>query len=323
MELMKHVVRYAVVAGLVGGAAVVVIGPDRAGALVDQTRSKITTVIDAQIDDPIALRAQMRQLESEYPKRIAEVRGDLSELQQQVVQLNRELEVSDRVVDLAAADMTQMQGMIAKAEATQATSGSGHVVKVVFGSQPLELKDAYGKANSIRQVHETYASRAADIQRDLGHLAKQESRLSTLLQQLETEHAEFQSQLWQMDRQVDSIARNERLIGVMEKRQRTIDEQSRYGAKSLDQLAGQFADIRAQQEARLESLGTGVTTLNYEDRAKFELDSKASALAPLTPQDVRAVSPSRPTIIEIRPDDVDAPSESEPASKPLATNASR
>ncbi|MFZ4574955.1 MAG: hypothetical protein ACOYN0_11195 [Phycisphaerales bacterium] len=320
MEMMKHVVRYAVIAGLVGGAAVAVAGPQRVSALFDQTRGKINQAIDSQIEDPVALRSQMRQLEGEYPARIAEVRGDLAELQHQVAQLNRELEVSHRVVGLASNDLDQMQGMISRAEIAQTSASGNHVVKVVFANQSIELKDAYGKANRIRQVQAAYSSRATDIERDLGYLGQQESRLTALLNQLETEHAEFQSQLWQMDRQVDSIARNERLIGMMEKRQRTIDQQSRYGAHSLDQLSGRFADIRAKQEAKLEALGTGTTTLNYEDRAKLDIDTEQSRVAPTTLRP----APSRPTVIEIRPEDsAEQTPAPQPKSEPLALNSNR
>lgn len=310
MECLKHVVRYAVIAGLVGGVAVGVAGPERVGAIFSQTRGKITQAIDSQIDDPVALRAQMKKLESEYPARISEVRSDLTELRQQVGQMNRELEVSRRVVDLASADLSQMQSLITKAEAAQVT-GQGQIVKVVFGSEPIELKDAYSKANRIRQVHASYAARTSDIERDLGYLSQQEERLASLLTKLETEHADFQAQLWQMDRQVDSIARNERLINVMERRQRTIDEQSRYHVSSLDQLSSQFADIRAKQDAKLESLAGGVATMNYEDRAKFELDGEKSSSAPKSP----AVQ-VRPSVIEIHPDSVDQVE----SGKPMASN---
>jgi predicted RNase H-like nuclease (RuvC/YqgF family) len=311
MELCKNIVRYAVIAGLVGGVAVGVAGPDRVGAILSQTRGKVTQAIDSQIEDPVALRAQMKKLESEYPARISEVRSDLTELRQQVAQMNRELEVSRRVVDLASADLSQVQSLITKAEAAQ-VNGQGHVVKVVFGSEPIELKDAYGKANRIRQVHASYAARTSDIERDLGYLSQQEERLSTLLTKLETEHSEFQAQLWQMDRQVDSIARNERLISVMERRQRTIDEQSRYHASSLDQLSSQFADIRAKQDAKLESLAGGVATMNYEDRAKFELDGEKSFGGAKLP-----APQIRPSIIEIRPDT----QLQDETVKPLASNA--
>jgi DNA repair exonuclease SbcCD ATPase subunit len=319
MAFTKTVVRSAVILALVGGTAAIIVGPDRLGALFDQTQNSINRQVDKVITDPVALRAQMRKLEAEYPERLAEVRRDLSELQQQKAQLVREREVSARVVELAEQDLTTLQAMIERGEQAAQTAQAmydsdsaygGHVVRVVFNNQSIPLKEAYNKATRIQQVHAAYVSRAADIDRDMGYLEQQEQRLTDLLSQLETEYAEFQAQVWQMDRQVDSIARNERLIEMMEKRQRTLDEQGRYKAHSLDQLASRFADIRARQEARLEALGTATSTLNYEDRAKFEIDSRK-------PLELRSnLKPTRApaTVIEITPADI----QRAPALKPTA-----
>jgi predicted RNase H-like nuclease (RuvC/YqgF family) len=323
MALCKNFVRFAVIAGLVGGTAVLVIGPDRLGALFDQTQNKIHEGIDQCIEDPVALRAQMRKLEGEYPARLAEVRSDLAELKAQKAQLVREREVSSRVVELAEQDMDTLQAMIQRGEQAQQTaqalydpadpeSGGAHIVKVVFNNQSIPLKEAYTKATRIQQVHTAYTSRANDIERDMGYLDQQEQRLSDLLSQLETEYAEFQAQVWAMDRQVDSIARNERLIDVMEKRQQTLDEQGRYKAHSLEQLSGRFADIRARQEAKLEALGTASSTTNYEDRAKFDIDSKK----PMEFKKPLLKTKTPATVIEITPADLKKPA---PAAAPKAT----
>ncbi len=322
MAVCKNVVRYGVIAALVAGTAAVVAGPDRLGALLTQTRGQVQGAIDGHISDPVALRAQIRSLEGQYPGRIAEVRGDLAELREQQRQLTRELEVSHRVVALAQQDLEQIQDLIARGEAAS-TTGEGAIVRVVFNNERIDLKDAYAKAQRISQVQAAYSNRVNDIERDMGYLGTQEQRLSGLLDQLSTEHAEFQAQVWMMDRQIDSIARNDRLIKMMEKRQRTIDEQSRYSAHSLDQLAGRFADIRAKQEAKLETLGTPGTSLNYEDRAKMELDSKrategpaAGAMENFKPSSLKPLT--RPSVIEIRPESRKAPAPEVEAPKEIA-----
>jgi len=311
MSFAKHIVRYGVIAGLVGGTAALVAGPDRLGVLFTQLRQSVNAHIDCAIDDPTALRAQMKQLEGQYPERIAEVRGDLAELREQRAHLQRERAVSERVVSLAASDLDQMQGLIGKAEATQSaftlasdTQSRPAIIRVVFNGESVDMKDAYTKANKIQQVKAAYSGRLAEIDRDLSYLPQQESRLAQLSDQLGTEHQEFQAQLWQMDRQVDSISRNERLIGMMEKRQQTLDEQGRYRTNSLDQLSSRFADIRAKQEAKLEVLGQSSNALNYEDRAKFDLDARTSygvkvnpSLAPLTVEpNVIEITPSSPSV---------------------------
>jgi len=307
MCFAKHLVRYGVIAGLVGGTAALVAGPERIGALFTQTRNSINSCIDRNIDDPIALRVQMKQLEGEYPQRISEVRGDLAELREQISQLKREQAVSERVVTLANTDFEQMQNLLAKAQSTQSSitlaSDTGlapqapHIIRVVFNGESLDMKQAFAKANKIQQIRGAYSNRMTEIERDLGYLAQQETRLTQLADQLDTEHQDFQAQMWQMDRQVDSIARNDRLIGMMEKRQQTLDEQGRYNANSLEQLSSRFADIRAKQESKLEMLGQSSNAINYEDRAKFDLDARNS-YGSVTPEPTK---PSR-SIIEITPD---------------------
>lgn len=303
MCIMKGIVRTGVIVALVGGTAALIAGPHRIGALFDQAREKVNSTIDANISDPVALRAQLKSLESEYPKRLETVSSDLAEVQAQIAQLNRDLEVSERVVAIAETDADQIQSLIGKGESIQQTSGTygeARVVRVVFNNESIDLKDAYSKATRIRQVHEVYTQRVADIQRDLSYLQQQQTRLSDLRDQLSKEQAEFQTQMWQLDRQVDTIARNDRLIEVMERRQKTIEEQSRYQAGSLNHVATRFADIRAKQESRLESLSSGTTTTNYEDRAKYELDSERSKIGRLSP--LRRELPVKPAVVEVRPE---------------------
>lgn len=317
----KLIVRSLVIAGALGGTALVIAGPERIGAIGNQTRDSINAAIDKHIDDPIALRSQLRSLQEQYPVKIAEVRGDLAELTAQSAQLNRELEVSQRVVALADNDLASLQGLIGKAETTQTAmpasmGGVQPVVQIVFANETLNLTDAYARANHIREVKETYAAREADIERDQGYLSQQEQRLTDLLGQLEREQTEFQTQIFALDRQIDAIARNTRMIDVMEKRQASIEQHSRYKAHSLDQLTGRLADMRAKQEAQLQSLGKTQTTQNYENRAKFDLDAKGQYHNNLNKNDQTTFKPKAP-VIRITPDSP-APVEN---SKPLGTSA--
>lgn len=298
----KSIVRSALILALVGGTTVAIAGPERVAALVTQTKSKIHTRIDKHIADPIAIRAQLRDLEGQYPARIAEVRADLAELEAQQTQLSRELAVSERVVALADADLQQVQSLIARAQDARAQN-VGHVIRVRLDNQSMDLDEAYLKANSISASRSAYASRAADIERDLGYLTQQRERLSALLTQLETERADFQSQLWALDRQVDAIARNDRMIELMSKRQETLDSASRYQAVSLDQLTSKMTDIRARQESELQSLAGRNNVASYERTAKYQLDIENSRLRLEAPfqAPVSAIE-VRPPVIEIGPD---------------------
>lgn len=296
----RLLVRSTLLLALAGGAAVAVAGPERVSAIFSQTRSKINSSIDKHIEDPVALRAQLRDLEGQYPARIAEIRADLIELESQMSQLNRELAVSERVVALADADLAQVQGLLAKAEEAR-LQNVGHVIRVRVDNQSMDLDTAYSKANTISQSRSAYAARAADIERDLGYLEQQRERLSTILGQLETERAEFQTQLFTLDRQVDAIARNERMIELMSKRQETLDKASRYEAASLDQLTSKMADIRARQESELQTLASRGTPTTYEQQAKYQLDLESARPGPARPSSVEV----KPPVLEITPEKAD------------------
>jgi DNA repair exonuclease SbcCD ATPase subunit len=310
MCFVKGLVRYGLIAGLVAGAGLVIAGPDRAFALVTQTRESINCQIDKAVKDPVALRAQLRKLEGQYPARIADVRGDLAELRTQIGQLNRDQNVNQRAAELASADLSSLKGMLAKAESLRTGTNSmlasgtvendnAPVFAVRFAGETLGIDQAYSKVTSVEQHALAFSQRVSDIERDLGYLTQQESRLATLLDQLETEQGQFQSQLWQLDRQVDAIARNDRMIDMMGKRQATIDKHSRYRAESLDQVNARVSDIRARQEAQLESLAKTTSVNGYENRARIELDSRTAATRFTT-----APAKAKPPVIEVKPEDV-------------------
>ena len=67
------------------------------------------------------------------------------------------------------------------------------------------------------------------------------------------------------------------MIEIMEARQATLDELGPYKAHSIDQVKDRLAQVRAQQEAKLESLATGENELSYEDRAKLSLGGEKAA----------------------------------------------
>jgi predicted RNase H-like nuclease (RuvC/YqgF family) len=319
MGFIKPVIWIGVAGTVAAGTAVAVMGGPRACALFEQTRSKINASIDTRIDDPVALRQQLRELESQYPGRIAEVRGDLAELTSQIGQLEREQKVSARVVELAEADLGEIKSLLAKAETARTENGFA-LVRVRFGDDSLDLEDAYGKANQISQLRGAYASKTADIEGNLEVLRQQETRLNQILGQLEAERAEFQAQLWQLDRQVDAIARNDRMIEMLENRQEAFEKYDRYGnVTSPDQVQGQIAKILAEQESRLNALSIENVHNDYETQAENELSYQnrigAEILGRATEERTIELAPA---VIEITPD---GETREVPAkARPLASN---
>lgn len=279
MSLFKTFFRVGLILTVAGALIFLVAGPHRTAALVDKAQGAINHAIDETIDDPTLLRAQLRELESQYPERISDVRGDLAEVLEQLRQVEREKAVSERVVALTDRDLDALEPLVAEARTASLAAAPGQLVRVRFDSATLDVDDASRRLQQIAGTRQVYANRAADAVRDLRYLAQQRDRLQELLEQLEVERAEFRSQLWQLDRQVDAIARNDRLIELMEKRQRTIDECSRYQSVSLDGVRARMAELRTRQEAELEQLAGDQQRLDYEQVARLEYGTGALGAA--------------------------------------------
>jgi hypothetical protein len=282
----RKIVRFGLLGALATGALVVIAGPERVGALFTQAKGAINDRIDKSISDPVALRAQLRTLEQEYPRRIAQAEADLREVALQLDQLSRQSRESELAAEMAGRDLETLQGLLAQAEQAQASvvqvSASGEParrVEIVFADRRMTVDEAFAHTAEVNNVRTAYLNRTADIERDAAHLSKQKARLAALVEKLKGERNEFQVQLWQLDRQVDSIARNDRMIEVLSRRSASIDEQSRYRAASLDQINARVADVRARQESQLAALSAGEERLSYEQKARVQLETQAAQAA--------------------------------------------
>ncbi len=265
-KLLRTAVVGSVVTGVAVGATVLIAGPERSAVIFDQIQGTVLETIDANLDDPVALRAQLRELEREYPERISELRGDLAELQEQIRQLDRDGKISERVVELARADLDSLPA---------ASSDDGVLAASYEGNYVRERVRTRGR--QIEQTLAVYAGRAADAMHDAEYLRQQEGRMLDVLAQLETEYAQFQAQLWQLERQVDAIARNERLIEIMDDRRQTIDELSSFEVASIDHMVARLSEMRSRQEAELEFLASDQQRTDYESVARMQVEHQSDS----------------------------------------------
>ena len=274
--ITKTVIRVAVIGGLLTAGAAVVAGPHRLAALGHQARTSVQNAIDANIEDPVAMRGQLRDLESKYPKRIAEVQSHLAEIKEQMRQVQRDQAISEKVVALAQDDYNDLKDLIAQAEDARAEYGNSRLVTIGFREATFKVDEAYSRANAIADTVNVYSTRAADLQRDHASLERDAARLSTLLGKLEAEHAQFRAQIVQLDGQIDAIARKKKMVNLMAERQQRIDELSRYEVASLDQFKATLAKRGAELDARLDALTRGEEQSSYEDMARYEIESSSS-----------------------------------------------
>lgn len=278
MCILKTAFRTLVIGGLalgvLAGGSLLIAGPERTAAVFHRGSDAVRAQIDAHIDDTTAMREKLRKLEKEYPQRISQVSGDLAELREQMRQLDREHRVSARVVELTGDELARIDDKIGDLEGELATA-SASTYSSGNSLTRVRRENLEREAQRVRQTQVVYQQRADQAVTDLGYLEKQAQRLEEALTQLENERTQFQTQLLQLERQIDAIDRNERMIEMMEKRQRTLDEVSRYDAFSMDHVTSKLSEIRSRQEAELDLLTSSQGTTDWEDAARYELDRES------------------------------------------------
>jgi predicted RNase H-like nuclease (RuvC/YqgF family) len=276
-KIVKGGLALAVVGALVGVGAVLIAGPARSHAVMNQMQTNIHSLIDQSVDDPTALRSDLMELEKQYPERIGKVRGDLAELNQQIHELEREKVIAEKVVALADRDLAVLEPRWARAAANRGSGDEVQLAAVEFNDHVMSYDRAVRKLSQIRQTRVSYQNRANDSEHDLLYLHQQAQRLEDFLGKLEQERADFQTQIQQLNRQVDAVARNQRLIEIMEARNKTLQECSRYESASLEQLTAKLNETRSRQEAELEVLSNAQRLVDYEEEARMELDAEHQA----------------------------------------------
>ncbi|GAB4550871.1 MAG: hypothetical protein Tsb0013_12780 [Phycisphaerales bacterium] len=276
MCILKTVTRVAVVGGLLAGAALLVAGPQRVGAMASQIRAAVNDKIDQHIEDPIAAREQLERLAAQYPKQLATFRNELTSLRSEIADLEREREVSKRVVAMATQDLDELQSRLARAEAARDEQPYA-VINIAFRSREFSLDEAYAKATQVARDVRTYEARVSHADDALAHLQEQESTIVDIIDQLEAEHAQFQAQLWQIENELELFERQEKLVKMVEKRQDAIEGYERYDAGNLDNFMDRVSTMRAEQESRLKAATRKANTSSYEDRARAMLDAERKA----------------------------------------------
>ena len=177
--LCKTVFRVGVITAVCAGAALFIAGEGRVRAMLSHAHSSLVDTIDEHIDDPTALRAQLRDMEKEYPERLAQVRGDMAEINQQIGQLEKEQAIAERVVTLADQDLASLQPLLDEAHEAQieqtAFLGEGvrQVAAIRFDNRTLTMEQAVRRLDHIGRTRVAYANRAADAAHDLVYLRQQ------------------------------------------------------------------------------------------------------------------------------------------------------
>jgi chromosome segregation ATPase len=273
-KALKVAVISTVLLGMAGAGAYALMGRHRSEAVVNEIQDSLLESIDSHLDNPGLMRSQLRELEREYPERIAQVQSDLAEIRHEIKQLEREVAVSERVVELAGQDLERLGTQVAAQVGSLPSEAGLQLVHVRLDGETYTPDGAQSQIERVRATRGAYASRAADARHDLGYLTKQAVRLDELLAKLQGEQTAFRAQVVGLNRQIDSIARNDRLLELLEKRNQTIEECGQYEAISLGQITTRLDQIKGRQEAQLDLFASEEHATDYEDVARQQIASE-------------------------------------------------
>jgi phage shock protein A len=269
--IIRNVFRWTLIGGLALGGVTLLVGPEKVAHGLAQARITAQSVFGVNADDPMVLRQKLRDLAEQYPDRIADVRGELAEVQHQIDEMKRENEVSKRVVAYTTDDLENLETLVTKAEDTESTTRRAAVIR--YKGVRFDIGEAYQEGRRINAVRNMHKDRLSQGEFQIQLLDEQKDRLSEILTKLESEYETYQGQLWQLDRQIDAIERNDYMIELMEQQQATLRSFEKYGKVSnLNQIESKLAELRTKQEAQLEALAKIDVRDNYEERARYEIE---------------------------------------------------
>jgi phage shock protein A len=272
MGITRGILRWGLIGAVGLGAVAWFVGPERVSAGFDRLRSGVRSATEHWIDDPAALRRQLADLAEQYPHRIAEVRGELASVERQLQQIDHERDVARRVVAMAEEDLETLRPLVESPREHR-----GRLVSLRSGGAAVSPERALAEAQRIRTVRDSYRDRAVAGNQQTDLLGTQRDRLAEILAKLQQEQTRFEARLWQLDRQIDAIARNERLIELTKQQQAILAEYDRFGrVGNLDQIEGRLAQLRAKQDARLESLSRSSGS-SYEQAAEERISQERAS----------------------------------------------
>ncbi|MDP7008353.1 MAG: hypothetical protein QGI78_02170 [Phycisphaerales bacterium] len=266
----RFIVRWGLIGSLAVGGITLLVGPKRVVACFDQLREEAASIVDVIVDDPVALRSQLDQLAREYPARIAEITSEVAKIDQQLEQFQKDESIATNVIQLTSHDLDTLRELVKTAETEETVSGTP--TSFWFEGVRYDLESAYTKAHRIRTVRANYEDRLAADRRQIELMHEQRERLASILEKIKHEHEQYRSQLWQLDREIDAIERNDHIIAMVERQQQTLSSFDSFGTgNNLDQVRSKLAEIRTVQESTILALTETGGGSSYESRARIAM----------------------------------------------------
>lgn len=264
---MRTLFKTMFIVGLCGvgvvAAAHVVLGKQRthdaARALTRIAQHEIDELIQRQHD----FQRELEKLRAEYPRHVAAIRSQLSEVARRESELDREEQRAADIVRLCEEDISYLEDQ-------RAVIGNAHADHRLIehrGSR-YSVAEAETLTGRIAGTRSLYVDRAADILAERAVLATESEQLEIELHELQAEQAEFEAEYNSLLRELDRLKRNEELLKIRE-RKHTGAERHGEAMRTLSDVKASLEKARFEQEERMKAARITRRSLDYETRAKL------------------------------------------------------
>jgi chromosome segregation ATPase len=257
--------RWAAIAVVLGVIVFGVIGKTRVQNAYYSVRDHLRANVDELVDTRRALRREIRDLQEEYPERIADLRTQLREVERDLAACEADQRLAREVVTLCRNDVAVLEAKLA------GTEGEGGSSWVEFRSERLRADEAVLRAGRIADTETTYLARLDDLERESEFLRKERGLLRAEVAETEREYRDFQAEVGTMLREIDALKRKEKLVKMAERRGEENDDVFAARASSLAALRDRIARRKTELDERLAAFRTVRPDGEYEARARLRL----------------------------------------------------
>lgn len=264
---MRTLFKTMFIVGLCGvgvvAAAHVVLGKQRthdaARALTRIAQHEVDELIQRQHD----FQRELEKLRAEYPRHVAAIRSQLSEIARRESELDREEQRAVDIIRLCEEDISYLEDQ----RAVLAGAHSDQRLVEHRGSR-YSIAEAETLTGRIAGTRSLYVNRATDIVAERAVLEAERDQLEVELHELQTEQAEFEAEYNSLLRELDRLKRNEELLKIRERKHNGAERHGE-AMRTLSDVKSALERARFEQEERMKSARITRRKLDYETRARL------------------------------------------------------
>lgn len=245
-------------------AAHAVLGKQRTRDAVKALRGMAQGEVDELIKRQKDMEDELAKLRAEYPKQIAAIRSQISEVDRRLAEIGKEETRAADIIRLCEEDISYLEdqrgvlGSVYAAERAIEHRGSHYTA--------AEADVLIGR---IAQTRGLYTDRQSDLKAEREVLTAERETLLVEMEELKLEQAEFETEYNSLLREIERLKRNEELLQIKEGRNGCGKDRHDEAMSTLGAVKASIERARFEQEERMKSAHITPKSLDYETRARL------------------------------------------------------